>query len=299
VLQVLTCGTVFVLLFENQNLLVMKKIVVVLLALIGLFQLTSCKKNKDGHVSVQLTDDPFPAQFVAEVNVNITKVELRNADTEEYVTVFEGNGNYNVVDLNNGATAEVSASDIPAGTYDKARITWNGVTVKLSDGREFDFSAGANATAEAEIKPEFNLTANADESILIDLDLAESLDLAGNFVNDIITSVTQITGIAEFDPDFRVVPLSNTGDVEGTVQLIDQSVIAYATVKTDYDTDGDNQPDDVTTIADGQGHFVIKGLPAGTYEITAEAQDGTDYTAGTVTVVAGQTVQVNLFAEDN
>ncbi len=277
----------------------MKKVVVVLIALLGLFQLSSCKKHKDGHVAVQLIDDPFPVQFVAEVNVNITKVELRNADTEDYVTVFEGNGSYNMVDLNNGVTAQISASDIPAGTYDKARITWDGVTVKLSDGREFNFSAGANATAEAEIKPEFNLTANADESILIDLDLAESLDLAGNFVNGIISNVTQILGIDDFDPDFRVVPLANTGDVEGTVQLQNQSIVAYATVKTDYDTDGDNQPDDVTTIADGQGHFVIKGLPAGTYEIKAEAQDGTDYTAGTVTVVAGQTVQVNLFAEDN
>ncbi len=277
----------------------MKKVVVVLLALIGLFQLTSCKKNKDGHVSVQLTDDPFPAQFVAEVNVNITKVELRNADTEEYVTVFEGNGTYNMVNLTNGATAEVSASDIPAGTYDKARITWNGVTVKLTDGRSFDFSAGANASTEAEIKPELSVSAGADEEVLLDLDLAESLDLAGNFINDIISNITQITGIDEFDPDFRVVPLSATGDIEGTVQLSDQSIEAGATVKVEYDTDGDNQPDDVSTIANAQGHFVIKGLPAGTYEITAEAQDGTDYTAGTVTVVAGQTVQVNLFAEDN
>ena len=278
----------------------MKKAVIVLIALVGLFQLTSCKKhNKDGQVSVRLTDDPFPVQFVAEVNVTITKVELRNAENQEYVTVFEGNGTYNIVNLNNGATAEINAAKIPAGTYDQVRVTWNGVTVKLSDNREFDLPAGANATTETPIKPELTVESDTGSTLLLDMDLAESLDLSGNFINNIITSITQITGIDSFEPDFRAVDYAATGDIEGTVQLNDQSIVANATVKTQYDADDDGQADDVTTIADAQGHFVFKGLPAGDYEITAEAENGTEYSAGTVTVQTRQSVQVNTFQEDN
>ena len=270
----------------------------IMLLMLTLFMSGCTKDDQNGNVEVQLTDAPFPMSFVASVNMNITKVEVENAETGEYVTVYEGSGTYNVAALTNGATAEINVASLPAGTYDKVRVTVDGVNVALTDGRNFDVSAGQSFQAESNIVPALHVNADGQSSLLIDVDLAESFDFELNNWTDIISSVSQILGIGDFDLDFRAADLSATGTVSGTVTDENGHVYANATVEleTGTDLDGDGQADYITTISDANGQFKFLGVPAGSYQIKVEAEDGTQLVSdGQITVSAGAEVSVSTF----
>jgi len=262
--------------------------------------LTGCKKeNENGNVDVQLTDDPFPLSFVSEANISFSKIEIRNEETGEYYTVFEGNSTYNVAALNNGATASVSTQSVPQGTYDEIRVTIDGVSIKLTDGRVLDAQISGSIEANSEIYPALEVGNGGDASLLIDMDLAESFDFdTQGVINDIITSVTQILNIAGFDPDIRAAALDGTGTISGTVTDTQGNVYANATVEleTGMDLDGDGQTDNISTITDATGSFKFLAVPEGTYQVEVEAEDGTELVSdGQVNVTAGAEVTVNAF----
>ncbi len=271
-----------------------------LMAFIFAIVLTGCKKeNENGNVDVQLTDDPFPLSFVSEANIGFSKIEIRNEETGEYYTVFEGNSTYNVAALNNGATASVTTQSVPQGTYDEIRITIDGVSIKLTDGRELDAQISGSIEANSKIYPALEVSNGGDASLLIDMDLADSFDFATQgIINNIITSVTQILNIAGFDPDIRAAATEGTGIISGTVTDTQGNVYANATVEleTGLDLNGDGEADTITTLTDATGSFKFLAVPEGSYQVEVEAEDGTELVSdGQVTVTAGAEVTVNVF----
>ncbi len=276
---------------------VKKSFVLALMALLTMT--TSCKKkSENGNVEVKLTDDPFPMSFVASANLNITKIEIQNAESGDYVMVFEGSAEYNIAGLNNGQTASVSLQSVPAGTYDKVRITIDGASISLTDGRQFNANISGSLQEESDIIPALRVEGDGNASLLIDVDLAETFEFDTNSMNGIITNISQILGLNDFDLDFRAADLSQTGTVSGTVIDDNGTVYANATVKleSNSDLDGDGDIDDIVTISNGQGEFEFIGVPAGSYILTVETEDDVDLIAPSPIVVsAGSTITINSF----
>ncbi len=276
-----------------------KKILPVLMTMLMLtLALFSCKKKTpSGEVQVKLTDDPVTFPFISSVDVTIGKVELKNAETDEYITVFDGQGTYNIAGLTNGQTASLQITTLPAGDYDEVKVTITSVDVTLTDSRHFTMNFNGGITADSDIKPELHVANNGSAELLLDFDLAESLDFNTNGL-DIITNVAQILGLNDFDPDFRAVDMSQAGNITGTVTDANGQTYAFAEVyvEANDDLDGDGDADDVTTYTDANGNFTLLALPPGTYTVHAKAQDGTELTSDTsVTVQAGGEVQVTAF----
>ncbi len=259
--------------------------------------MTACKKDDEpAKVSVQLTDDPFPVQFLMEANVEITKIELKN-DQDDYVTVFEGHKTINVADYTNGSTAEVSLNTVPNGTYNEVRVTIGNVSVKMTDNTVFEFNAAAGSQSEVDIEPALQVTDGQVGDLLLDLDLADSFEFSGSFIGDWITDITQITGIADFDADFRAVALEKTGTVSGTVKDANGDPIAYADVKIEYDYTGDGLDDDVTTHADANGNFKIIGLPQGVYKLKVDTENNGDVEIDNINVSVQHNTEVNVVVQ--
>ena len=232
---------------------------------------TACKKDDDdAKVAVQLTDDPFPMGMVAKAEIGVAKIELKDANGN-YVTVFEGDTQVNMVDYTNGATAEVSVQSLPEGTYNEARITLNAASVTLTNNEHFDASASVNHAYTVQVNPAIEVTQGDTEELLLDLDLSDTFSFSGSFMGGWFNSVADITGIGSCHPDFRAVSLSHTGSVEGQVVDANGNGVAYAYVSVSYDYDGDGHADSVSTICDASGHYAIIGLPEGTYTVEVEA----------------------------
>ncbi len=266
-----------------------------LILVIGSFMTACNKKDDQAKVAVQLTDDPFPMGFVAEANIQVTKIELKNTDGS-YVTVFEGSKTVNMVDYTNGSTTEVTVNSVPEGTYNGARITLGEVSVKLNNNNTFTFNGSANHQVEVGINPSLEVSNGDEGDLLFDLDLSDSFDFSGSFMGNWISNIAQITGINNFEPDFRAVALDQTGSVSGQVVDANGNPVAYAYVEVKYDYNGDGVPDSVSTIAKADGTFKIIGLPQGAYELKAETENDGNATVGSVNVSVqhNTTVTVNV-----
>jgi len=262
------------------------------LLLIALNFLTACKKDDETEVSVKLTDDPFPMGMVEAANIGIAKIELKDSEGN-YVTIFNGNTQVNMVEYTNGATTEVAVNTVPEGTYTEAKITLNAASVELTDGRNFDAGVSASHSYSVQIEPEIEVSGNDTGNLLIDMDLSDSFSFQASGFGSWINDIVDITGISSFNPDFRAVNLSQTGSIEGTVTDADGNRLAYAFVEVEYDYNGDGTPDSVSTIADANGHYAIIGLPEGSYTVNAETENASAEVDG-VQVAVQHNVAVNI-----
>ncbi len=271
------------------------KLFILLLATAGLF--TACKKNnEETKVSVQLTDDPFPAQFITEANVEITKVEIKN-DQSEYVTVFQGHNTINIAQYTNGSTTEVTIANVPVGTYTGVRITVGDVSVKMTDNTIFEYSGSAGAQYEVNVEPALEVSEGDVGDLLVDLDLSESFNFSGSFMGNWISNIAQITGINSFNADIRAVALNKTGSISGTVKDTNDNTIAYADVKVQYDYDGDGIAENVTTSTEANGSFKIIGLPQGTYNIKVTTENNGSAQINNIDVAVRHNAEVNLVVQ--
>ncbi len=274
---------------------IIKTLLIVIVLILGSF-VTSCKKDEDDttKVTVKMTDDPFPMPFVAEANIGVIKVDLKN-DNGDYVTVFSGDTSVNLVNYTNGKTAKVGVNEVPAGTYTEVRVTMGDVTVKLTDDRTFSYTAAAHHSYSQAIYPALEVSEGEKAELLIDMDLSRSFSFGG--FTGWISDIMDITGIQSFTPQFRAVDLYETGTIEGQVNDANGDPVAYAEVKIRYDYDNDGQPEEVTTIAKADGSFKIIGVPQGTYMVEAEGEGTVDGEVDNVHVSVSESTSINIIVQ--
>jgi len=113
-----------------------------MLLAVVLFLATSCDQinpsdgGGKGTVVLSLTDAPFPVSLVESAMITIDKIEIRSKtddikDKEKegddipsrYIVLYEGaEKQFDLLDLQNGVTAELASMDIPSGTYDLLKM---------------------------------------------------------------------------------------------------------------------------------------------------------------------------------
>ncbi len=260
----------------------LKKFIVLTLLIAAVI---SCKDDNEGipegqgEVKVKLTDGPFPFNFVTEANIGIAKIELKTA-TGEYITVFQGSADYNMVGLTNGATAEVEATNIEAGTYVEARVTLDAASVHLSDGNTFNMNTEASASAyTVTIDPALVVEEGENSEILFDLDINDSFQfgmMGGIPFTDWIPSAG-IIGACQFDAQFRVCDLDQTGEITGTVT---EEGVTVENASVYINVDGDT----IHTHTGENGSFAFIGVDNGTYTVYASTESGGSAQVGEVTV---------------
>lgn len=236
--------------------------------------MVSCNKDDEGtHGTVKtvITDDPFPFDFVAQANVSVSKIELKN-ENGEYVTVFEGNADYNMVGLTNGVTADINTTSVPNGTYNEARITLSDASVQLANNDHFDMNAQASGTSSVEIEPALVVDSSQDSELLLDLDINDSFHftgMGGVQLPSWIASMASIQG-CNFDADFTAVDLNQTGTITGTVQNDAGAIQANALVTVEVNGNT------MSTQTDTNGNFTFIGVANDTYVVEAEASNNTE-----------------------
>jgi len=229
-----------------------------------------------GNTKVYLTDDPFPFDSIARVDVYVVRIEASTsldtsnaAGSQGWVTVAEPQKAFNLLDFSQGTTALAGEADIPAGSYRAIRLTIN---TSLS---HMISTHGTEITVHWPVAGELALNAYVEHAldvaedgaqIIIDFDVGRTFypspaDPAGGFI---------------FLPWIRAVNNAATGSVAGVV--------------TGPDIEGNQTPlGNVGLIVwtnpfpgaagaivgsgrtDASGHYVIAYLSPGDYMIAAVA----------------------------
>jgi len=243
--------------------------------------LTGCKNNDTGTIKISLTDAPFPAEWVTEANVTIDQIEIRNSgasDTSKYVVLSEEAQSFNLLDLANGVTASLVNLEIPVGNYDLIRLRVSTAEVVMTDGTVYTLAipSGSTSGIKVFINPDLEVAGGLTSELLLDFDVSKSFVVQGK-----TDTISDIKGF-HFKPVLRVANVSTTGRITGTVLKADTTGFPGVTISV---IAGDSVL--TSAISDTEGKYTILGIPAGTYDLTAEAPNVEAVTVTGVTVVAG------------
>lgn len=176
---------------------------------------------------VLLTDGPFPYDRLARVDLHIVSVSASlRADTAAggggtFVTLASPSRRFDVLALQNGATAELGALTLPAGAITAVRmvIDTDSSSITLKDGRvltganngiHWQSSAGRpvlNALVHEQI-----LVPDTGAVIVIDFDVGQSFTTLQ--VLDSVSTDSSFT----FMPQFRAADANRTGTIAGVVR---------------------------------------------------------------------------------
>ncbi len=265
---------------------VFKKILFVALFMVAF---TSCEDDniESGHgtLTVKLTDDPFPFNYVTEANIGVAKIELKNA-AGEYVIVFEGNSNFNMVGLTNGVTKNVVNANIKEGTYSNARITLNAASAKLSNGTSFDMNAEAQESYTISINPVLEIKEGSDSEILFDLDISDSFEFTGTWIGNWVPNVASIIG-CHFNAHFRACDLNKTGKIEGHV-TVSGNALENAYVYTLVNGE------EISTQTEANGSFTFIGVVDGSYTVSVKTETNGTKSVSNVKVNGTETATCSL-----
>jgi hypothetical protein len=253
--------------------------------------------------NVFLTDDPFPFDTVASVNIYVSRIEAStDLDTTggvNWVTIDTPDKVFDLLTLQQGITAPLGKGTIDAGKYVAIRMTID------VDKSSIKYNGGANAVVhwpypgQGEIvlyalveKPLAVAATGAD--IVIDFDVGRSF-------------VYNLTGNQDFVmlPVLRAVNRAATGSIAGAVTGPDiegnPTPIQNANV-TVYGGDPSRSSATWYLLAtgrtDAQGHYTVAFLPAGTWIVRFEQPDlpGLDpVNTPNVVVTAGATTTLSAF----
>ena len=173
-----------------------------LLIALGLF-LQACDSadpaTGEAHLTVRLTDAPFPFDLADAAVITITRIELlagdrRVADDDtstvedvlDRIVLFDGEPvELNLLDLRDGIdTLLVNRVSIPAdGSYNKLRFfVGEDAEVRFADGSVYDLKLPSARQSGIKVTlPAYDLdAADGDVDVLIDFDVEESFVTRGN-----------------------------------------------------------------------------------------------------------------------
>jgi len=257
--------------------------------------LSGCEKSVDnpstGILSVKLTDTPFPIDMVSEANVTINKIEVRKAqagsDESPFLVLSEDEFSYNLLDLQNGLTADLVKIEVPAGDYDLVRLYVASADIKLKDETVYNLKvpSGDATGIKIFIDPTIRVVGGLTTDLVLDFDVSQSFVVQGDPY-----TTAGINGFI-FKPVIRAADMSITGSLKGRVIDSEGSVLENAEVW--IEDDGMMY----TTFSDVEGLYMLGNLPAGSYTVNAtKVAAGVQYDTvmvENVEVVAGNAIQLD------
>jgi len=266
----------------------MKKLFISISAAAVILMFSACSErissdnSGNGKLVIKITDAPFPIEFVDSASVTITKVEIRKAgdgmdDGNPFIVVSDDTMTFNLVELRNGVFESLPEIVIPQGDYDLVRLYVDEASLKIKDGGLYTVKVpgGKHSGIKIFIYPALSIAGGLTSELLLDFDLSRSFVVQGNPMTP-----AGIKGF-HFKPVIRVVNMSTAGRIEGMVTDTSKVKIKEPIVWIKQDTVV------ATVIGDTLGHYVLLGVPAGTYSIfaTKENYDTVNYDG--LKVIAG------------
>jgi hypothetical protein len=157
---------------------------------IGCVSTTSTTGSGMAHVDVRLTD--APATFDS-VFVTISKIEVSTAD-DSWVTLSTQPQRFDLLALQNDATALLGGADLAAGTYNQLRLVVDSSSVVVG-GVETPLTIASGAQTGIKINLDTDITADTKYTLVLDYDASKSVKSTGaGYLMTPVIKVKSFTG---------------------------------------------------------------------------------------------------------
>lgn len=247
------------------------------LVLAGLCYFSSCSKNENNsgqaHLQVALTDGPgdFKAVYIDVQDVNINYTDSDDNGWQS-LSGFR-KGRYNLLTLVNDKDTVLADAYIKSGTIKEIRLVLGDDNwVVTHDGDSVHLQTPSGQSSGLKLKLNSDVTGDVLYKLVLDFDVAKSIHEAG------------AAGKFMLKPVIRGFMQAQGGAIRGvtTPDSIATAVLAL------------NGNDTVASTYTDHGHYLIKGINAGTYTLhfipsdtllNTIVKDGVTVTLGQVTTV--------------
>jgi hypothetical protein len=182
----------------------------------------------------------------------------------QFITLSTATQQFNLLDLQNGLTADMVQMEIGAGSYDMIRMHVVSSKIILADGTQFAMKipSGMQSGLKIRLDPPLVVEDGTVNEILVDFNLSKSFIVQGN-----MKAKHGITGFL-FKPVIRAQCQVHGGSIWGTASGSDNTLLSEAEVKV-------LQADTVfsSALTGINGKYGLVGIPAGNYKMVCE-KDG-------------------------
>lgn len=257
----------------------MKKLIFILSALAIGTSFTSCDSNDDSTSNggysyrVKMTDAPGPYD---EVNIDLQAVIVTD-DNGNSTTLNTTAGMYNLLDYSNGLNVAIANGNLSSDNIQSIRLVLGNDNNVVLNGTTHALTTLNNEQGGLVINVNQDLSASSQNEVLLDFDAH----------NSIIESGSGASTTFRLRPVIRTVDSETSGQISGTIAanvLLNNFFMVNATSSTNVD---------YSSSVNSNGQFMISGLPAGTYTLTATSRFSFLPTIMTnVNVQAGATTSV-------
>ncbi|HEY6826945.1 MAG TPA: DUF4382 domain-containing protein [Gemmatimonadaceae bacterium] len=219
--------------------------------------------SETGTVTVKLTDAPFPTDQVKSVDVFVVRVDGRTSDVTEadadqdldnqgstgWRTIATPNASFNLLSLQNGATATLGTAPLGKGTYSGLRLIIDASqsSVTLKDGTKLTgssnpgvmFPSASRSGLKINLSQPLVVVGGATTTLLVDFDVANSFVMRGNTIqqNGLLFKPVingSVIDAATVNANIRLAnaTASALDFVQGTAALTGGSNLAFGTSST-------------------------------------------------------------------
>jgi hypothetical protein len=268
----------------------------------------ACSNSNNGldgpdaaRVTVLLTD--APANVFKSAVVEIGEIKLLPGDGEEAIALTENGGTFDLLDLQNGVTANLANLEIEPGFYRQLRLVVLSAEVTLDDTvffrdgsqtKTLKIPSGAQSgikvnlgfgSGDGDQEPAGIEITQGETIIVVDFDVSQNFRLQGSLQGN-----AGFHGVI-FTPMLRAVVRNVAGSISGEVTLEGSGdPVDGATVRAtllDAGTIEELETAEVTALTNADGDYTIRFLAPGVYQVSVD-----DFSAApdTVTVGAGENV---------
>ena len=219
-------------------------------------------------VQIRLTD--APAQY-DQVNIDIQKIQVHSSGDENIEDGWQemkllNAGVYDLLQFNNGVDTLLVDEDMPSGNVSQMRLILGENNTVVVDGVTYDLDTPSAQTSGLKFQIHDDFLAGIEYRLWIDFDAVRSIVETGN-------------GKFVLKPVIRTFNEATSGAISGIISPAEALPTIHAIIGTDT----------ISTIAEEDGNFLIRGLQAGTYKLDVEPVEGySDKEIEGVEVVTGQ-----------
>jgi hypothetical protein len=214
-------------------------------ALFTFFAACQSDDEKNARVEVWLTDAPGDYD---KLNINIQDVQVHREATDDgsgWISLDVQKGTYDLLKLTNGLDTLLGDIELPAGRISQIRLVLGNNNTVTIDGQEHALNTPSAQQSGLKLQVQQSLTEGVTYKILLDFDVARSVVQTGN-------------GKFNLKPVIRTIVEATSGAIKGVVDPKESNPAVYAI--NGQDTLGTTYPDSV-------GHFLLRGIPSGSYSI--------------------------------
>jgi len=213
-----------------------------------------------------------------------------------WITVYEGEISFDLVQLRDGRTDLLADVQIPPGEYNQMRVTVTEGWVRLipeddgdTDGREFPLHVPSGENSDIDLHLWFDVWPGQEKTLLLDVDLSRTFKpVPGGEIN----------GPAEirefmFTPwlGLRLTEMDRAGSISGVVTEVGTNGLLSPLNSVSVTAYDDADIEVTTTASNNDGAYTLSGLATGEYRLEFWAAGYEEAELTGIAVTAGQATE--------